>query len=123
MNVRSFVSQYDFTQLYLCTIQTNPMAISKNNVVTDALSGKVGNIIFKNYGDKTVISRHPDMSKVIKTEKQLENQYQFKAAQAYAKSILTDPEKKLAFIKTIPKGKTAYHAAISKYLKENKTAQ
>lgn len=96
------------------------MAISKNNIVTETLSGKVGNIIFKNYGDKTVISKYPDMSKVVKTEKQKENQLQFKAAQAYAKSILSDPEKKSDFIKTIPKDKTAYHAAISKYLKENK---
>ncbi|MFA6276690.1 MAG: hypothetical protein WC622_08065 [Pedobacter sp.] len=97
------------------------MAISKNNIITETLSGKVGNIIFKNYGNKTVISKYPDMSKVVKTEKQMENQLQFKAAQAYAKSILSDPDKKSAFIKTIPKDKTAYHAAISKYLKENKT--
>ncbi|TCC93856.1 hypothetical protein EZ428_03540 [Pedobacter frigiditerrae] len=97
------------------------MAISKNNIVTETLSGKVGNIIFKNYGNKTVISKHPDMSKVVKTERQKENQLQFKAAQAYAKSILSDPEKKQAFIKTIPKDKIAYHAAISKYLKENKS--
>lgn len=60
------------------------------------------------------------MSKVVKTEKQIERQYLFRAAQAYAKSIISDPEKKLAFIKTIPKGKTAYHAAISKFLKEHK---
>ncbi|TCC94021.1 hypothetical protein EZ428_04400 [Pedobacter frigiditerrae] len=96
------------------------MAISKNNIVTETLSGKVGNIIFKNYGGKTVISKYPDMSKVVKTEKQKENQLQFKAAQAYAKSIISDTEKKLAFTKTIPKDKTVYQAAISKYLKENK---
>lgn len=99
------------------------MAISKNNIVTESLSGKVGNVIFKNYNNKTVISKYPDMSNVVKTEKQKENQLQFKAAQAYAKSIISDPEKKLAFIKTIPKDKTVYHAAISKYLKENKTPQ
>lgn len=99
------------------------MAISKNNIITETLSGKVGNLIFKNYGNKTVISKYPNMSKVVKTEKQKENQLQFKAAQAYAKSILSDPERKLAFIKTIPKGKIAYHAAISKYLKDNKTTQ
>jgi len=96
------------------------MAISKNNLVTETLSGKVGNIIFKNYNNKTVISKYPDMSKVVKTDKQKENQLRFKAAQAYAKSILSDPERKIALIKTLPKDKTAYHAAISKYLKENK---
>ena len=96
------------------------MAISKDNIVTATLSGKVGNVIFKYYGNKTVISKRPDMSKVVKTEKQVENQYLFKAAQAYAKGILSDPEKKLAFLKTVPKGKTAYHTAISMYLRENK---
>ncbi|RZK58994.1 MAG: hypothetical protein EOO91_06470 [Pedobacter sp.] len=99
------------------------MAISKNNIVTETLSGKVGNIIFKNYSNKTVISKYPDMSKVVKTERQKDNQILFKAAQAYATSILSDPEKKQAFIKTIPKGQIAYHAAISKYLKENKSTQ
>lgn len=96
------------------------MAISKNNIVTETLSGKIGNIIFKNYGNKTVISKYPNMSEVVKSEKQLKNQLQFKAAQAYAKNLLSDPEKKLAFMKTLPKGKIAYHAAISKYLKEHK---
>lgn len=99
------------------------MAISKNNIITATLSGKVGNIIFKNYGNKTIISKYPNMSNIIKTEKQKENQLKFKAAQAYAKSILSDPDKKIAFIKTIPKGKTAYHSAISKYLKDNQTTQ
>lgn len=96
------------------------MAISKNNIITETLSGKIGNIIFKNYGNKTVISKYPNMSEVVKSAKQLENQLQFKAAQAYAKNLLADPEKKLAFMKTLPKGKIAYHAAISKYLKEHK---
>lgn len=93
------------------------MAISKNNLVTHNLSGKVGNIIFKNYGSKTIISRYPDMSKVVRTEKQIEILDQFRAAQAYAKNILSDPDKKLAFTKTIPKGKSVYHSAISRYLK------
>lgn len=96
------------------------MAISKDNIVTHSLSGKVGNVIFKNYDDKTVISKYPDMSKVKKSAKQLENQDLFSDAHHYAKSIIADPAKKLAFIKTIPKGKMVYHAAVSKYLKENK---
>lgn len=99
------------------------MAISKNNLITETLSGKVGNIIFKNYDNQTVISKRPNMSSIVKTEKQKENQLLFKAAQAYAKSIISDPEQKLAFAKMIPKGKIVYHAAISKYLKDNKTTQ
>ncbi len=97
------------------------MALSKNNIVTDSLSGKIGNVIFKNYGDRTVVSKYPDMSKVVKTESQLENQYLFKAAHTYAKNMLADSKKKEAFIKTLPKGKFAYHEAVSKYMKEHKT--
>ena len=96
------------------------MAISKDNIVTHSLSGKVGNVIFKYYGNKTVISKRPDMSSIIKSTKQLENQDLFSCAHHYAKGIIADPAKKLAFSKTIPKGKMVYHAAVSKYLKENK---
>jgi hypothetical protein len=97
------------------------MAISKNNVVTHNSSGKVGNVIFKNYGDKTVISKRPDMSSIVKSAKQLQNQDLFSEAHYYAKEIIADPVKKLAFSKTIPKGKMVYHAAVSKYLKDHKT--
>ncbi len=96
------------------------MAISKNNIVTDSLSGKVGNVIFKIYGDKTVVSKYPDMSGVVKTEKQLENQYLFKAAHFQAKSMLADPIRKAEFVKTLPEGKIAYYAAVSKCMKELK---
>ena len=99
------------------------MALSKNNIVTDSLSGKIGNVIFKNYGNKTVVSKYPDMSKIVKTESQLENQYLFKAAHNYAKNILADPIKKAAFINTLPEGKFAYHEAVSKYMKEHKAVK
>lgn len=98
------------------------MATSKNNIVTDSLSGRIGNVIFKDYGDKTVMSKCPDMSKVIKTEKQLDNQYNFKVAQAYAKKLINDPVKKAELTKTLKEGQKAYHAAISKYLKQIKIA-
>ncbi len=97
------------------------MATSKNNLILQSLSGKIGNIIIKNYKGKAVISKIPDMSNVVKTEQQLENQDRFQAAQAYAKSIINDPIKKSEYLKAIPEGKTVYHAALSKYLKENKT--
>jgi hypothetical protein len=96
------------------------MAISDDNIVTHSSRGKVGNVIFKKYGDKTVISKRPDMSGVIKSDKQIRSQELFREAHYYAKSIIVDPEQKLAFSKTIPKGKMVYHAAVSKYLKEHK---
>lgn len=120
MTVRWLWFLLSFTTFTLYFNKENNMAISKNNILTESLSGKVGNIIFKYYDNKTVISKRPDMSRVIKSAKQLENQALFSEAHLYAKGIIADPVKKLAFIKTIPKGKMAYHAAVSKYLKENK---
>ena len=99
------------------------MAVSKNNIVTHSISGKVGNVIFKNYGDKTIVSKYPDMSKVKKTDSQVENQYLFKAAHLHAKGILADPIKKAEFVKTLPQGKYAYHEAVSMFMKENKVVK
>lgn len=96
------------------------MAISKDNIITATLSGRVGNVIFKDYQGKTVISKRPDMSKVVKSVKQVQNQVLFYAAHLYAKDIIADPVKKLAFSKTLPKGKMVYHAAVSKYIKAHK---
>ncbi|MDQ7947246.1 MAG: hypothetical protein REI78_05950 [Pedobacter sp.] len=96
------------------------MAIAKNNIVTAGLRGKLENVIFKDYSGKTVISRYPNMSNVVSTDRQQETRYNFRAAQANAKQIISDPDQKRAFQQSLPKGKTVYHAAIAKFLKENK---
>ena len=47
------------------------MAQVKLNPILDELRGQLGEVVFKRYGDKTVISRKPDMSNVKPSEAQL----------------------------------------------------
>ncbi|AEW01691.1 hypothetical protein Niako_5456 [Niastella koreensis GR20-10] len=66
------------------------MAIS-NSVLLKLLSGQMNQeIVFKQYGDKTVISKYPDMSKVVFTPKQLQVQEKMYEAHFRAKGIMGD---------------------------------
>lgn len=74
------------------------MAQVKKNFIIKGLSGRVGrNLVFKNYGSKTVVSAYPDMSKVKLSVKQKKENKRFKEAMAYAKSQMSDPDSKAAY--------------------------
>ncbi len=81
-----------------------------------------GNLIFKNYQGKTVISKKPDMRMAQKNLSPLQkiNQIRFKEAVAYARSIIKDIDKKTAFAADLPIGKTVFNAAIQDYLSKHK---
>lgn len=97
------------------------MAISKKNVLLKFFSGHIGKqIVIKNYKNKMVMSRYPDMSNAGKSEKQGKARELFKKAQAYASAIISDPEKKAAYQKSLEEGKSLYHSLISEYMKSNK---
>jgi len=95
------------------------MAISTDNLITAGMSGDLGGLlIFKNYPGKTVISKVPDMSKVVPSEKQLEEKSRFAEAIRFAQDIIRDPAKKAAY--KVKEGKTVYNTAIKDYMTKNK---
>jgi hypothetical protein len=95
------------------------MAILDSKVL-EHLRGHIGKqLVFKRYGDKTIVTRYPDMSRVKRSRLQKEGTNQFKEAVAYAQSILYDANKREAFAKTLPPGKSIYHAAISEFMKKD----
>ncbi|MXV51926.1 hypothetical protein GS399_13165 [Pedobacter sp. HMF7647] len=97
------------------------MGIVKRNDITTGLSGAINKqLVFKQYKHGTVVTKYPDRSKVKLSEKQVAANERFKLAVEYARAILADPEKKAAFAKKLPEGKTVYYAALSEYLKENR---
>ena len=61
------------------------------------LQGQVGDVVFKRYGNKIVISRKPDMSNVKPSEAQLAQRARFRAATQYSKQALADPEVKALY--------------------------
>lgn len=92
------------------------MALQKRNVVTHGLTGNLyGQLIFKQYSYGTVVSKVPDRSNVILSEKQLASAAKFRKAVAYAKQVLKDPMRYAHYQSKLEEGRTVYHAAIADY--------
>jgi len=90
------------------------MAISFNNVITREYSGRVGDIVFRNYGGKSVMAKRPDCSKVIKTARQIEFMNKFTKAVKYGQYVLKNPELCKYYSKKRP-DLSPYNAGISDY--------
>ena len=91
------------------------MAISFKNVITKLYSGRVGDIVLRNYGGKSVMAKRPDCSKVVKSPAQLANQNKFAKAVHYSKAVKNDPQRSEDYSEKKKKNKykDVYHAAMS----------
>jgi hypothetical protein len=72
------------------------MAIS-NNPLLHKLSGQIGKqLVFKQYGDKTVVSKYPDMSRRKLSPKQIQVNEMMADAHYQAKTVLATEELRVA---------------------------
>lgn len=94
------------------------MAQVKDNIVTEGFSGKLANkIVFRQVGNRTIVTKRPRFSEVI-SEGQAAHRQRFKSAAAYAKAKMLDPTEKAAYAEL---GKqyeltSAFAAAVGDYL-------
>lgn len=97
------------------------MAISYN-VLLQKLSGQIGKqLVFKQYGDKTIVSKYPDMRKRKFSDSQLRNQAIMEAANETAKMILADEAARhAAQVRLNVTTRKLYRALISEYFSQNK---
>ena len=85
------------------------------------ISGAIGKkIVFKQYKNGEVITKFPDMSKIIASAGQRSCRNLFKEAVDYARQINNDPAKKKTYQKRIRKNQTVFNAAISEYMRRVK---
>ena len=99
------------------------MAIS-SNILYAGFSGHINRqLVFKQYGNKTVVSKYPDMSRRQLSEKQLANNRLMSAANAAAKNIMTDAALRQAALERlqVPPGRL-YCALVREYFMQAKTA-
>ncbi len=92
------------------------MARLQTNLVTEGISGKLSNVVFKRYAYGTVVSKVPDRSKVQLSASQKNANKRFKEAVAFAKEVLKDPERSAEFEKVKKTEQSLYHAVLSSYL-------
>lgn len=94
------------------------MAKSKDNVVMQGASGKIGrNLVFRQKGDQTIIARRPRETSSGRpiSEDQLKVQQRFLDASLYAKKAIKDEELKAAYKAKANINQTAYNVAFKDY--------
>ena len=94
------------------------MAIVGNLFLKNA-SGSVGKeLVFKRYYDKTVVSKMPDMSKRVLSEKQMESNERMRLATIYAKAWykIEDERIKARIRLKLPAHKSLFHALVKEHL-------
>lgn len=96
------------------------MAIIKDNIITEGLSGMLGDVVvFRQLRGKTIMANKP-RKPTTQSELQRENRNRFAKASAFAKHILQDPQKKEYYLQKARKLKlpNAYTAAITDYMRK-----
>lgn len=97
------------------------MAILPVNDLLSNLRGQLGKqLVFKRYGDKTVVTSFPNMSKVKASRKQKANRSGFAKAVAYAKSIVNNPALKKKYLKKVKACESVYHYALKEWFRKEK---
>lgn len=79
-------------------------------------NSKLGDIVIKKYGDKTVVSKYPDMSNIIPSDSQKEKRNRFAEAVSYAKTINESSILRNDFIKRVGDVRSVYQSALKEFL-------
>ena len=95
------------------------MAEIKNNIITQGMSGKLGNlIVFRNKGGKTFVATAPSKPSGERTEVQKAHRKRFQEAAVYGQGVVADPDKKAGYETAgKKKGLSAYNVAVADFLK------
>jgi len=92
------------------------MAKVKLNPILEQVSGKVGDLVFKRYGDKVIITQKADRSGVEPSEAQLAHQARFRQAALYGKMVMADPETKALYEEAAAaKGKPVFSLTVADF--------
>jgi hypothetical protein len=92
------------------------MAESKNNMVIQGFTGKLGDqLVFRQVAGKTIASKAPGARQGEPTEKQVAVRDRFQRAVLYGRSVLADPAAKQAYSDAAPNGQSAYNVAIADF--------
>jgi hypothetical protein len=98
----------------LFTFKTCLMARSKNNIVTQGLSGRVDQLVFRQRFGQTVVTRKHRPSGE-PSDAQINLRSRFRQAAAYAKAAIADAATKLFYSSKAKAGQSAYNVALADF--------
>jgi len=83
------------------------------------INGRVGDMVFRTSpSGETILSKSPDMSAVVWSPAQQDHRQRFKAAIAYAKAAMADPDARAVYEKrAAEENKRPFQMAVSDYFK------
>ncbi len=87
------------------------------NIVTEGLSGRIRQLVFRQWQGQTIVSSAPVPNSVPATAAQQLTRDTFRQAAIYAKAILQDIATKLAYKAKARPGESAYNVAIADFFK------
>ena len=92
------------------------MATSDSNMLTFGYSGKIGNMILRHFGGRSVLSKAPDFENVKWSKAQKANRKRFSQAMQWARKAMNDPELREFYKKKAKRNQTAWNAAVSDFM-------
>lgn len=98
------------------------MARLIDNPLLNKPRGKIGNLVFRKYGDRTIICMAPGARKKPPTAMQASQMQLFKEAVAYARALCNDPDKVSEIEKKLKPGQSVWHFAVAEYFKQSKSS-
>jgi archaellum component FlaF (FlaF/FlaG flagellin family) len=87
------------------------------NPILEKINGQIGDLVFKRYEDKVILSRKPTVSDREPTAAQQAARDRFRAAAVYGKMVMADPALKAIYVaKAQAKRKPVFSLMMSDYL-------
>jgi hypothetical protein len=86
------------------------------NIVTKGLSGKILQLVFKQWAGLTYVTAAPSKSSIPATEEQRQTRINFKEAVRYAKRMMDDTSMKSLYQQTLKPRQTAFNRAIKDFM-------
>ncbi len=92
------------------------MAYIKDNIITEGMSGKLGNrVVFRNVGGKTIVAKRPTPTEREDTEQQKNHKLRFRTGAVYAKTATKDPILREAYAARVKPGQSPYNVAMADF--------
>ena len=99
------------------------MALANDNILMRFSRGRIGDVIFRVWGENTVVSKAPDYSKTLRSDAQKAVNRRFKVATGYGHRVLQDPVAYAFYDKKKRGIQTVWNVAISDYMKRPEIAE
>jgi hypothetical protein len=86
-------------------------------ILCSAIRGRVGDRVYKTYGDKLVVTRVPRFDGYVPSVAQRQRREKMRAATAYAQAVYADPAAKAVYVAVAKQlGRQPFRLAVSDFL-------